>query len=202
MNRTRLHVTDLDGWLWYQKLDAMTADELRSRLRRTEPANEKMAMGTAWHAVLENPPDTIDAIEKDGYRFRIDCDHDIILPQVREVRANKDYEIDGAIVTLTGKVDGITWPKITDHKLTFRENLETYFDSYQWRAYLDIFESDVFEYIVYPAKEKDGEIIISDVSKLKMYRYPEMVDDLKQGIRELLGFIKEHVPGMIQASAI
>ena len=197
--RATFHCTDLDSMLWYRKLEEMTVDEMRGRLLRTEPANEKMAMGTAWHSVLENPPEEICEIEMNGYKFRIDCDAEICLPQIREVRANAAYEIDGATVTLTGKVDGITGATITDHKLTFRENLETYCDSYQWRAYLDIFGADRFDYIIYEAAEKNGVIVVKNISVISMYRYPEMRQDLMEGVRDLLGFVKEHVPEMIAA---
>lgn len=197
--KIELHVTDLDSMVWFRKIEDMTVGEMRGRLLRTEPANEKMKMGTAWHSVLEDPPETIDMIERDGITFRVECAAEITIPQVREIRAVKTYRIDGAEVTLTGGCDGISGNKITDHKLTFNPNPETYFESFQWRAYLDIFGADSFKYIIYSATEKKGEIIIRDVSTLVMYRYPEMVNDLEEGIRDLLTFVKDHVPEMIRA---
>jgi hypothetical protein len=196
-----LHVTDLDGWVWFKRIESMSIEDMRGRLLRTEPPNEKMKMGTAFHSVLENPPDEIDIIEKDGYTFKIDCDAEIMLPQIREVRQTKTYSVSGADVTLTGKTDGITGNKVIDHKLTFNPNPETYFDSYQWRAYLDIYNADVFEYYIYSAKEKKGVVTICDVSTMPMYRYPAMVDDLVGGIAELLEFIRNHVPEMITNAA-
>lgn len=189
-----IHVTSLDSLIWFNKLEDMTLDEMRSRLLRTGEANEKMAMGTAWHSILENPPDELSTIEKDGYKFIIECDAEITLPQTREIRATKKYLIDGEEIILSGGCDGITGVKITDHKLTFRENLETYFDSYQWRAYLDIFNASVFEYWLYSATQKGNEIIINNISSIKMYRYPEMVKDLEEGIYNLVQFIKRYVP--------
>ena len=196
--KTQFQVTDLDGWLWYNRIEDMTKEELIGRLLRTEPANEKMLMGTAWHSVLENPPDELTTIEKDGFTFQVECNAEIILPQVREVRANKTYFVDGVEVTLTGKVDGITGNEIDDHKLTFNSNPENYMESYQWRAYLDIFNADVFKYIVYSAYD-NGVITIRDIYPMKVYRYPQMIADLESGIRDLLGFVKEHVPEMIKA---
>lgn len=192
-----LHVTDLDSWLWFKKIDAMPTEEMIGRLLRTEPPNENMLRGTAWHTVLENPNDLIDTIEQDGYKFIIDCEAEIVLPQIREIRTNKTYSIDGIDVTLTGKLDGITIPKITDHKLTFKPNMDTYADSYQWRAYLDIFCADIFEYIIYHGYAKNNIVTIKNISTLKMYRYPKMLEDIKIGISELLNFIKTHVPQML-----
>jgi hypothetical protein len=188
-----LHVTDLDSYQWYKRIESMTKDEMVKRLNRTSEPNERMQIGTAWHDILENPPDSIDEIERGGYKFKVDCDKTITLPQIREIRATKTYTIGEQKVTLTGKCDGITGLLVDDHKLTFKPNLETYFDSYQWRAYLDIFSADIFEYLIYPARQKNKEITIKDVVKLRMYRYPGMHDDVVSGIRELVQFINEHV---------
>jgi len=199
MKRLTLHCTDLDGWSWFNKLDSMTTEEMVGRLLRTEPPRPEMEAGTAWHSVLEDPPDEISTVERNGFTFDVTCGGIIVLPQVREVRAKKVYMVDGVEVTLTGKVDGIDGNKIEDHKLTFRPNPETYMDAYQWRAYLDIFNADVFEYLIYSAKMDGNTITVYDFSPMKVYRYPEMVDDLMTGMRELVGFVKQCVPQMITA---
>lgn len=194
----QLHVTDLDGYLWYQKLESMTAEDLRDRVLRKSPPNDRMKMGTAWHAILENPPEEeIKEIEKDGYKFFIDCEAVIYMPQVVEVRANKTYHVAGHDVTLTGKVDGITGNMIYDHKLTFRPDVENYFDSYQWRAYLDIFNAEYFTYYIYSAKEKNNLVTITDISQFTVYRYPGMVADLENGISNMVQFIKTQIPEML-----
>ncbi len=191
----KFHVTDLDSLIWYHRIESMTKKDMIARLMRTSPANAQMKMGTAWHAIMEDPPNEITTIEKDGLRFTVACDKKIILPQVREVRAKKTYMVDGDNISLTGKLDGLTGVKVTDHKLSFRPNPETYFDSFQWRAYLDIFNADVFEYIIYHGKAKGQDVTIKDVSTLCMYRYPGMAEDLKVGISELWEFAKNHVIG-------
>lgn len=198
MRRLLLHVTDLDGWVWFNRIESMTIDEMVGRLLRTEPPKEQMAIGTIWHSIVEDPPDTIDCIKRDGYEFVMEYNGELVLPQIREIRANKSYQIDGVTVTLTGGTDGISGNKVTDHKLSFRPNPENYFGAYQWKAYLDIYNADSFEYIIYHAKQKGNVITINDISKLTLYRYPGMVSDLKRGIKELLGFIKEYVPQMIK----
>ncbi len=187
-------VTDLDSMIWYRNIEDMTVDQMKARLLRTEPPNDSMKIGTAWHKILENPEKEIDSIEQDGITFRIDCDCQIFLPQIREIRADKTYIIGNNEVTLSGGCDGISGNKIIDHKLTFHENLDTYFESYQWRAYLDIFNADIFEYYIYSAKETKDEIVINNVSSIKMYRYPAMIANLKLGIQDLLEFVNQHVP--------
>lgn len=192
--KTTFRVTDLDSMLWFLKLENMTVEDMRKRLTHTEPPNEKMAIGTAWHSILEDPPDSISEIEKNGITFRIECEYGVILPQVREIRAEAVYHIGHDEITLSGGCDGISGNIITDHKLTFRENLDTYFESYQWRAYLDIFNADIFQYYLYSAKQSKDAVVITDMSEIKMYRYPELKDDVIKGIRDLLIFVNEYIP--------
>lgn len=192
------HVTDLDSIVWFHKIETMTVADVIERLLRTAEPNDKMRMGTAWHSILETPPDSIDKVERDGFTFKVDCEASILLPQVREIRAEKTYRIDDLDITLTGGCDGISAKKVSDHKLTFRPNPETYFESPQWRAYLDIYGADVFEYIIYSAKEQKGEVVIYDVSPMTMYRYPELEGDLERSIRGLVDFCKDHIPELLQ----
>jgi len=192
--KVTLHVTDLDSWLWYNRIEDMTAEELVGRLLRTAPANDQMRMGTAWHSIMERPPEDIQEISMDGFQFVVNCDFKLFLPQSKEIRACKTYLVDGVEVKLTGKCDGITGNTVIDHKLTFKPDPENYLTSYQWRAYLDIFNADVFEYVIYSAKADGNRITINDISTMKLYRYPNMVNDLVEGIRQLVCFVKTHVP--------
>lgn len=203
--KAKIHCTDLDQYLWYQRIESMAPGELRNRLLRLEPPPEKAKMGTALHSIFENPPPKKasspggwERIERDGYVFVFECDVEVCVSRIKEIRANKTYDVDGIEVTLTGKCDDLKGNKVCDHKLTFKPKPETYMDSYQWRAYLDIFNADVFEYFIYHGYAKGKEITIRDFSAMQMYRYPGMKDDLIKGIRDLLGFVKEFVPEMIQ----
>lgn len=194
----KAHVTDLDAILWYRRIESMTLDDLLSRLRRESAPNRKMEMGTAWHAVLENPPeDELTAVEQDGINFIIEAEAEITLPQIREIRAEKTYSVDGVEITLTGGCDGISGNVVTDHKLTAKPDPEGYQSSYQWKAYLDIYGADVFEYILYHAHDKGDRIIISDVAPFRLYRYPGMVDDLMTGLRDYMDFVRKYMPERI-----
>lgn len=192
--------TDLDAMIWYRRLEDMTAEDLCKRIMRTGEVNDKMLMGTAFHSILESPPASlIDKVERDGFVFLVDCDAEVMFPQVREIRASKKYRVDGVDVTLSGGCDGITGVVVSDHKLTFNPNPENYTESYQWRAYLDIFNADVFEYVIYHGKQDENTATIRDVSTMRMYRYPLMYADVCHGISELLCFVREHLPERITA---
>lgn len=198
MDSLLLHVTDLDQLVWYYRIESMTVEELRGRLLRTEPANEAIEIGTIWHDLMENPPDEISTVEHKGWKFNVTCDDSITIPTVREIRTKKEYKIDGCVVTLTGKCDGIDQPTMIDHKLSFKPNPESYFGAYQWRAYLDMFNSDRFSYYIYHAKKTGPkEVLIFNVDRITMYRYPGMEDDLRTSIVNAVDFIKRYVPEMI-----
>lgn len=196
----RVHVTDLDQLLWYRRIEDMTLEEVVSRLRREAPPNRAMEIGTAWHSVLEDPPaDDLVAVKRNGICFMVECDAEITLPQIREIRAEKTYNVDGVPVTLTGGCDGISGNIVTDHKLTARPDPEKYFDSQQWRAYLDIYDADVFEYVLYQAKD-DGDLVrIVGVHPFRLYRYPGLRDDLMAALREFVEFAREHLPERFDA---
>lgn len=198
----KVHVTDLDQLLWFRRIEGMTLEELLARLRREAPPNRAMKIGTAFHSILEDPPeDELITVERDGFNFVIECEAEITLPQVREIRAEKAYQIDGAPVTLTGGCDGISGNVVTDHKLTAKPNPEKYLDSMQWRAYLDIYDADVFEYILYHGLDKGDQIIIRDVSPFRFYRYPEMERDLHAALHEFVAFAREHLPERFKEAA-
>lgn len=195
-----VNVTNLDQLLWWRKLEDMSLDDFLSRLRRESAPSRQMEIGTAWHKVLENPPaDDFSVVDQDGFQFDIQCDAQIVLPQVREIRAEKSYDIAGTRVTLTGGCDGISGNVVTDHKLTARPDPEKYMDSYQWRAYLEIFGADVFEYVLYHAKDEGEWIVIRDVAPFRFYRYPEIERDLVAGIRDYVDFCREHMPEAVAA---
>jgi hypothetical protein len=197
MDRIKIHTTDIESFRWYQQIESMTADEMISRLLRTEPENEKMRLGTLWHEIMEGKPDEITSIQRDGYTFEVTFDYEIEFPEICEIRTSKTYIIDGIEVSVTGKCDGITGNRVDDHKLTFRPNPDNYLESFQWKSYLDMFNADRFRYIIYAAKQKGKVISINDISTLEVYRYPAMVDDLVSGIRQLVNFIVGYVPQMV-----
>jgi len=198
MKRLNLRVTDLDAYRHYLNSE-MTESEFIERINRKSKPNEAMLAGSAWHKIMENADSDLDGtIEQDGFKFRILCDDVISIPQVTEIRAGIVYDMNGLYVHLTGGCDGITGIKITDHKLTFNPNLERYADSMQWRSYLKIYDADVFEYIVYCAKQNQEFIDIYSVSKITFFSYPHMGNDVFEATRDLVYFIQDHAQELIE----
>jgi len=199
MKTCRISASDLDQMVWYYRMLNMSTDDLCQRLLHKAEPNEKMRVGTLWHEVLENSTGDIDEIDHGGYHFKVLADAHITLPKLKEDKSTIDYQIGDVLVTLVGKVDAIDCFKIIDHKATFKApNLDTYMESYQWKAYLEIFKHNVFEYIAYQCKIKGKTVSIVNVDKLKMYRYPGMKMDLFCGIIDLLDFFKAYLPEKIE----
>lgn len=190
----KLHATELDQLRYWRETE-LPLEEIIARLRRELGPTLSMQAGTAWHSVLENPPaDTLEYIERGGFEFQIDAEAEILLPQITELRAERTYLVDGCEVTMSGRVDGLSGNVVYDHKLTENADAEYRFVALQWRAYLSLFSADAFEYVLYQANFDKLPIRIFDVSKLRLYRYPEMEADLLDALREFVEFARVHLP--------
>src|SRR3569833_939624 len=188
MQAIRVSATEIDTLRrFYDEDDADLADLIR-QLRHLMPSNEAKEDGTALHKALEHA-DAGDhkGFEADGFIFSFMTDAEIDLPSIREMKATRDYMFDDVRVTLVGKVDAIHGRRIDDHKFSARFDPDRYFDSYQWRAYLELFDADVFVWNIFEAIESAPKnYLIRNVHKLTERRYPGLADDLE---RELRAFV-------------
>jgi hypothetical protein len=85
----------------------------------------------------------------DGYTFEFDCDCEIEIPKVREIRGFKKY----GELEVTGQCDCVSGKTIIDHKTTGQFDPDRFMFGYQWRFYLDIFDADVFRWNVFEIQE-------------------------------------------------
>lgn len=203
MQRLRVSATDIDAYRRYlnppiPEMEIELAD-LLAQLRRQEPPTEAMLAGTALHAILERATDgEFTTVAIDGYTFDFDCDCEIKLPRIREIKGTRDYEIDGCTVTLVGKVDAIHGRRIEDHKFTSRYDAERFLSSYQWRIYLDVFEADEFRWNVFEGREVEPQTYrIFGFHQLGAHRYPGMGDDVRREVGAFLDFARQHLPERI-----
>jgi len=202
MDAIRVSATDIDAlrFFLYPPIPEMEIEltKLLARLRRQEPPSPAMLAGTALHKALELAS-TGDhkGFSIDDHTFSFDFDGDIDLPSIREMKATRDYLIDGCAVTLVGKVDGIHGKRIDDHKLTERFDAEKYLDSYQWRIYLEVFDADEFRWNVFegrPTIEGGKDYIIRAVHPLRMHRYPGIGEDVERELHRFVSFARDHMP--------
>lgn len=192
----RISATDIDQLLYYREADEMELADLIARLKHLMPSSEAMEAGTALHAALETAePGDHPGLSHDGFTFSFECDADLDLPPIREMKATREYLVDDVVVTLVGKVDAVHGKTIHDHKFTAKFDADRYLGSFQWRSYLEIFGADTFRWNIFEAHESAPKnYLIRNLHKLTMHRYPGMAETVERDIREFVVFARDHLP--------
>lgn len=205
MQSIRISASDIDALRYFLAHEDASLDDLIASLRHEAPPTEAMLAGTALHSALENCTIGNHAeLTANGYTFEFRSDDEIELPDIRELKATRDYTVDGCTVTLVGKVDGLHGRRVDDHKFTSRYDAERFMGSYQWRVYLDIFDADEFRWNIFEGyADRDGpqRYVINAVHQLRMHRYPGMHDDLIRELRTFIEFARTHLPERFSAEA-
>jgi hypothetical protein len=179
------------GWMHWSPLHdddvEPTVEQIVDRIVKDEPS-EAMKAGSAFHKALELAQEGgHDEFAADGYMFRLP-DAELSLPSIRELRAYHAY----GDLTVTGKTDGIEGKVVIDHKTTSKVDLERYLEGCQWRFYLDIFEADVFRWIIWPMREVATRIYaVSEPQILEARRYPELHQDCVELAAEYAAFARQ-----------
>lgn len=202
MKTLRVSASDIDALRYFLADDEAELADLLAQLRRETPPTEAMAAGTALHAALEVcQPGTHGELSADGYTFEFRADGEIDLPEIREIKATREYEVDGCLMTLVGKVDAIHGRRVDDHKFTSRYDAERFLGSYQWRVYLDVFGADEFRWNVFEGRQDTSDpkrYVIYNVHQLTMHRYPGMDADVRRALQTFLDFARQHLPERIK----
>lgn len=185
-------VSEVESFRQWRDDEEADIDVLVSRLRGLEPPSEAMMAGMAFHRALELADvGEADELEANGYRFLIECNMSLALPQIRELRASKDY----GDITITGQVDALHALRVEDHKTTGRFDPDRYIGGYQWRYYLDIFGASIFRWNVFEIAEvRTGVYSVFAHHTLEQYRYPGMHADCARLANELREFAMLMLP--------
>lgn len=196
MPALRVSASDIDALRYYLADEDGDLDELLRRLRKQEPPTDAMRAGTALHAALETSQEgSLSEVVADGFRFSFEFDGELDLPAIRELKATREYEVDGVGITLVGKVDAVHGRRIDDHKFTSRYDAERFLVSYQWRVYLDVFDADEFRWNVFEGREVAPQhYVIGHLHKLRMHRYPGMGQDVGRELERFVSFARDHLP--------
>lgn len=197
----RVSVSNLDQFRRYRSDEDYPLHVLLRQLRREEPPTLAMQAGTALHGILETAGDAeLGAVVRDGFSFMFDLDAEIVLAPFREIAGTRSYMVDGAPVTLSARVDGFHGTAIEDHKFTTHFDGERYGESFQWRAYLSIFNAERFTYNAFVGKvgEEPDEagivpVDVVDFHRITFYRYPELEEDLLRELALYVEFAKVHL---------
>lgn len=197
MDALRVSATDIDSYRRFRANEDAELADLLAHLRKETPPTEAMLAGTAFHAALEiaEPGAEFPQMEANGFLFDITVDAEIDLPQIREMKATRDYLIGDCLVTLVGKVDAIQGHTVFDHKLTGRYDAERFLGSYQWRVYLEVFGANTFVWNVFEAKETGPKHrTIHALHRLTAHRYPGMDRDVTRELSLFVDLARLHLP--------
>lgn len=203
----RLSVTVVEAYRLWRDNEWMSLDDLAATIKHETVANEKMLRGSAFHAVLERPV-RVEAMgeayyEAQGYRFSANGMDGVLalMPQDRVPETKAEVLIDG--ITLVGKADAIHGVVGYEAKCSERVDVEKYFDSFQWRAYIRMFNLASVVYILAQARETGGGFVVVDsVIPMALYRYPNLNDDVRRLMLECADFIESRqLAGYVQDKA-
>lgn len=176
---------------WRDDEEAELSDFL-ARLHGEQEPSDAMLAGTAFHRALELATEgEAETLEANGFRFLIECDITLALPEIRELRASRAY----GPITVTGCVDVIEGVRIEDHKTTSRFDPERYLDGYQWRYYLDIFGAEVFRWNIFEMRPIEDRVYsVFATHRLEQHRYPSMRHDCAKLVKALHEFAVANLP--------
>ncbi len=200
----RVSVTDLDAFKRWRDDEDAELEPLLRQLRKQEPPSTAMLAGSALHKALElAAPGDVLSFTQDGFKFIFDLSAEIALPELREIKAEKVYVINGEPITVVGKVDTLEGRRVEDHKTTGRFDAERFLNSYQWRYYLDIFGAWHFRWNVFEMAEQNepGVYRIFALHKLDQFRYREMQDDCVRLLTQFAEFAHTHLPERLEKAA-
>ena len=191
----RISVSDLGTFQRYRDNDYMSLEECIAQLKRQLPPSPAMEAGSALHSALEGATYGTETtcLQWGEYKFFIQCDIDLEVPDVRELKGEVEMETPSGPVTLVGVVDSIGFD-ICDYKLTGRWDAERLADSYQWRCYLHMFNRMMFTYKVFVGEEvKPYEWAIKEYHELPVFRYPGMDQDIQREVEQCAAFFDRYV---------
>ena len=193
----RLSVTTVEAFrLWRDTGDWMALEDLEATIRKDQPPNENMLRGSAFHDVIERPAATAETgLEGTQYRSgeyvfggegmaRVLA----LLPKGRVAECKATWTFGG--ITISGKADALHALDAYEAKCTAKLDVEKYFDSFQWRAYVVMFNVQRVHYILGQHYDNGGRhVVIEHVLPMTLYRYPNVEDDVKRTASECAEFI-------------
>ena len=168
--------------------------------------NDKTMIGGAFHKIIEkfNRDFVTGELFTDGIYFSQDQAQVAVnyrnehKAMIHEVPILKKYDTRDFIIQVSARADGVEGNVIRDAKTKFSTPLPTeYFNSYQWRFYLDMFELPAFAYDLFEVVNYTGiynnrlpGVTFEPYEPFECLAYDSMHDDVHQLVKEFAEFIK------------
>jgi len=197
----RISTTHIESFRQYSG-GLLEEETFLARLRRERPPTREMQLGTAFHSILENPTECY-SIDKDVYiADGIEYQGEIIrrciefLPTsttaIAELKETKIYDLGGELVEVVGKVDSIDGLIITEYKTCWGGfNFDKYYESCQWKFYIDIFGAMAVNYNVFCFYDsKRSGIQLKSVERFVMPVYHGMNQHIELLLKQFVDYIK------------
>ena len=194
----KIAVTTIESFRKYL-IGSIEEEDLLKRIRGEFTPSRYMDLGSAFHDILEKAderfiPDRNVFKAKNGIEFDEDiirrCYKAINHEAIFEVKATKVYDINNEPIEVVAKVDQILGNYIYENKTCWGVfDFEKYFNSCQWKFYLDIFEADRVFYNVFCLSDKVNGIELRNIEQFSFNRYPDIKNDLNYLLHAFLEFI-------------
>jgi hypothetical protein len=201
----RLPITTIEAFrLWRDTGDWMDLRDLEASIKRETVANEKMLRGTAFHSILERPTAYREAPFA-GHQYRVPAKDGLsdfvfsgegvdralaLWPSLPAPEVKSTFELDG--ITVVGVADALEGVTVWEAKLPEQIDVEKYFESFQWRALLKLYNAMVAKYVLAQGKDCGGRFIaIDNVLPMTLFRYPSLDDDVRRLVNDCAEFIAQ-----------
>lgn len=175
----RISATTIDGFInFYLKSETQSHDQFVRDLMRIDPPSFAMKYGTAFHEIVQDPElHSRDEYfwtynyNRDGLDEKIKIARHIIEPAQKvfedirnsvtwEVKFVKEYKHhSGDTLDIVTKADGIDGDSIIEIKTTRDYKYTKYFNSCQWRFYLNNFELPKCLYAIFVIEKHQAKSI-------------------------------------------
>lgn len=188
----------------------ISGEDMINNIKGLSKRSKHGELGIAFHEIIQDPHRALgeycrhrgakDAdfgfLASNGivfpYKSIVDCYGNIDYKYPFEVPDSKEYQVDGEIITVTCRVDQLKLRSVLDLKAIFRPfDFEKFYNSYQWRFYLDILGADFFWYDVFQFNDNTLELN-DNVEPFYFLPYANMASDIYELIDEFLFFIHKN----------
>jgi len=194
----RITVTTIESFRNYLN-GSIELEDLLKRIRGEFTPSRRMELGSAFHDILEKAEERF-IHERNVFKAKngIEFDFDVIAPCYEkivqgttfEVKITKIYKIGEEEVEVVAKVDQLYGNYIIENKTCWGTfDFERYFNSCQWKYYMDIFEAERVYYNVFCLSDKVGGIELRDIEQFSFNSYPDLREDLNKLLTNIVKFI-------------
>lgn len=168
--------------------------------------NDKTQIGGAFHKIIEkyNRDFVSGELFTDGIYFSQDQAQVAVnyrnehKKMIKEVPILKKYDAGKIIIQVSARADGVEGLCIRDAKTKFSPPSPTeYYNSYQWRFYLDMFQVPVFAYDLFEVVNYTGiynnrlpGVTFEPYEPFECLAYDHLSDDVHQLVRDFAEFIQ------------